>query len=148
MSSRVSRPLLVLFLVVLANYLSQIPYALHLYGLNVNPRGVVLLGLTFAWFLIGFWLLIWRMPIGYWLTLAFLGTQFLFYFENEIIRMFDGYGLIYHLTNFKDPVVWAVELIGNINFIVAAFFLYYLARNRRALLEGSSDSIRGVIGGR
>ncbi len=147
MSSRFSRPLLVLFLVVLANYASQIPYALHLYGLNVNPRGVVLLGLTFAWFLIAFWLLFQRTTIGYWLTLAFLAVQVLFYFENEIVRMFDGYGLVYHLTNFKDPVVWAVELMGNINFIVAAFFLYSFVRNSRALLEGSSGAIQGIVRG-
>ena len=48
----------VLFVIVLANYLSQIPYNLQLYGLNENPRGALLLGLTLAWALIAFWLLL------------------------------------------------------------------------------------------
>jgi hypothetical protein len=148
MSPRFSRPLLVLFLVVLANYLAQIPYSLHLYGLNENPRGVVLLGTTFVWFLAGFWLLMRGKASGYWLTLAFLAVQFLFYFDNQIILMFYGYGLIYHLTHFDDPVIWAVELVGDVNFVVAAFFLYYLARNRRALLdEGLSRRAERVIRG-
>jgi hypothetical protein len=137
MFTKSSRPLIVLFLVVLANYLSQIPYNLHLYGLNVNPRGAGLLGLTLVWFLIGFWLLVWKKPIGYWLTMAFLAVQFLFYFNNEIVRMFDGYGLLYHLTDFHDPVIWPVFLMGDVNFFAAAFFLYYLARNKSAVLSGT-----------
>jgi len=128
------RPLLILLLVVLANYLSQIPYDLHLYGLNVNPRGVALLGLTLVWFLTGFWLLLRRSAIGYWLLVAFLTVQVLFYFDNEILLMLYGYGLIYHLTNFRDLVVWAVELVGDVNFIAAAYFLYYLGRNKSALI--------------
>lgn len=134
MNQRFSRPLHFLFLVVLANYLSLIPYHLHLYGLSVDPRGVALLGPTFAWFLIGFWFLFRRWSIGYWMVLAFLAVQFIFYFKNDIINMLYGYGLAYHLTRFDDPIIWAVELLGDINFIVATFFLYYLARNRRALL--------------
>ena len=133
LNPKFSRPLLYLFAVVMANYLVQIPYALHQYGPNINPRGVLLLGSTLAWFLIGFFLLLRGKPSGYWLTLAFVAVQFLFYFNNEIIRMLDGYGLIYHLTTFKDPVVWAVELIGQINFAAAAFYLYYLVRHRAAL---------------
>ena len=147
-SQRYSRPLLLLFFVVLANYLSQIPYYLHLYGLRVDPRGEALLGPTLAWFLIGFWFLFRRRPTGYWLIHAFLAVQFLFYFKNDTINMLYGYGLIYHLTKVDDPVIWAVELIGDVNFMVAAFFLHYLARNRRALLgEGVSGTVERVTRG-
>ena len=100
-----------------------------------------------AWFLIGFWFLFRRRPIGYWLTLAFLAVQFLFYFKNYVINMLYGYGLIYHLTKFDDPVIWAVELIGDVNLTVAAFYLYYLVRNRRVLLgKGVSRSAERAIG--
>lgn len=62
--------------------------------------------------------------------------------------MLYGYGLIYHLTKFDDPVIWAVELIGDINFLVAAFFLYYLARNRAVLLGGGlSGTAKRLIRG-
>ncbi len=133
--NRISRALLLLLVVVLANYLAQIPYDLHLYGSNVNPRGVFLLGLTFVWFVIGFWFLIQRRAIGYWLTLAFLVTQFVFYFNNEIVLMFYGYGLFFHLLNLKDKVIWAVELAGEINFVVAGYMIYYMLRNRSRLMQ-------------
>ncbi len=131
------RALWVLFAAVMLNYLMQVPYDLHLYGLNVSLRGVLLLGATLVWFLGGFYLLIARPGIGYWVMLAFLAVQVVFYFNNEIILMFYGYGMLYHLVTFKDPVVWATELVGEINFIAAVYFLYYFLRYRSRLLVPS-----------
>ncbi len=137
--NRIPRPLIFLFLVVAANYFAQIPSDWHLYRLQVNPRGVALLGMTLVWFLVGFWLLAQRRALGYWLTLAFLVVQFIFYFDNQIILMFYGYGLVYHLFKFDDLVIWAVELVGDINFIVAGYFIYYLMHNRSRFIGESSD---------
>ncbi len=139
MMDRIPRSLLFLFLVVSANYLAQIPYDWHLYRLQVNPRGVALLGMTLVWFLVGFWYLIQRKALGYWLTLAFLVVQFIFYFDNQIVLMFYGYGLVYHLFKLDDLVVWAVEMVGDINFVVAGYFIYYLIRNRSRFIGESSD---------
>ncbi len=50
-------PLRLLFAAVAINYLAQIPYSLHLYGFNENPRGAVLLGFTRVWFHVAFGLL-------------------------------------------------------------------------------------------
>ncbi|MGB8645843.1 MAG: hypothetical protein WCF84_11445 [Anaerolineae bacterium] len=124
----------VLFAAVIANYLAQIPYDLHLYGFSFNPRGVLLLGSTLVWFLVGFGLLVSRHALGYWLTLAFIAVQVVFYFNNEIILMFYGYGLLYHLTTFKDPIIWATEFIGDVNFVAAVYFLYYFLRYKSRLL--------------
>lgn len=132
-------PLRLLFAAVLLNYLAQIPYNLHLYGLNLNPRGVLLLGFTFVWFVTGFWLLLQRQAIGYWLTLGFVAVQVLFYFYNQIILMFYGYGLLYHLTHIGDPVVWVVQMIGNVNAVAAAYGLVYLVRNRSALIQDNQS---------
>ncbi len=139
-SDKQMRPLYLLFFVVMLNYLSQIPYDLHLYGLNWNPRGVALLGATLAWFLVGFGLLVRRLPIGYWLTLAFVALQLLFYFNNEIVLAFYGYGMPYHVTTLKDPVIWAVEMAGILNFFAAIFFLFYLLRRRSSLLDNRLSS--------
>jgi uncharacterized PurR-regulated membrane protein YhhQ (DUF165 family) len=44
MTRRDGVQLLVLVVVVLANYLAQIPYSLHLYGSSLSGRGALLLG--------------------------------------------------------------------------------------------------------
>jgi hypothetical protein len=127
-----------LFLIILVNYLAQIPYTLHLYGFHVNPRGAALLALTFAWFLVGYWLMWRRQAIGYWMTCAFLVAQCLFY--NEIVLMWYGYGFIHHLLDLHDPVVWAVQLIGTINFVFAAFSPVYFLRYGKAFRESLQGS--------
>ena len=120
--------------VVLANYVAQVPYALHLYGLRVNPVGTGLLVLTLGWFLIGWWLMARRIGAGYWITLAFLVTDFGFYLFNEIQGWVHGYGAVFHLTRFSDPILWAVFLVGYLNFIAAGYLLWMLAARRKELV--------------
>lgn len=133
-------PLRILFAAVLLNYLAQIPYNLHLYGVSLNPRGMLLLGATFLWFLVGMFLFVQRNPFGYWLTLSFVAVQVLFYFNNEIVLAFFGYGLPYHLTHIGDPVVWTTIMIGALNSIAAAYALFYLLKHRVELLSEMTKS--------
>lgn len=127
------RQLGVLLAIVLVNYLAQIPYAAHQYGWNVDLRGVALLAATLLWFVVGFALLLRGRSVGWWLTCAFLFVQFVFYFRNEILLIPAGYGFVFHLRDWRDPLLWAVFLIGDINFVASGYFLAYLLVHRREL---------------
>jgi hypothetical protein len=131
---------LVLVALVLANYLAQIPYSLHLYGWSWSARGALLLGATFVWFAASVALLLRGRAAGYWLLLSFLAVEFAFYFRNEVLLIPAGYGLTYHLTHARDALLWVVFLIGDVNFVAAGYFLWFLvsrwsplARRRPAL---------------
>lgn len=130
MMNSITSKLNILFVIVISNYLAQIPYNIHLYGGKYNPSGVLLLLFTLIWFLIGFILLRKKVMIGYWIFLSYLFTVFLFYFNSLIIMMFFGYGLIYHLMRFNDMILWWVFLIGDINFFAAGFYNYYLLKRK------------------
>jgi hypothetical protein len=129
-SSRERRALQVLAALVLANYLAQLLYALHLYGSSVNGRGVLLLGTALVWFLAGMVLLFCNRSAGYWLLLSYLVTEFVFYFRNEILLIPAGYGLPYHLVHVQDSLLWTVFLIGDLNFLAAGYFICYLLIGR------------------
>lgn len=130
MKSKRSVALFILFIIVITNYIAQIPYDLHLYGGRYNSVGILLLGITFAWFIIGILLTLTKIKLGYWILLSFLLAQFIFYFYGQIIMMIVGYGLLYHLLRFKDMILWWVFFIGDINFFAAGFYIYYLLKNR------------------
>jgi hypothetical protein len=106
MTRRDGVQLLVLVVVVLANYLAQIPYSLHLYGSSLSGRGALLLGATFTWFAASAALLLRGRAAGYWLLLSFLAVEFAFYFRNEVLLIPAGYGLPYHLTHTRDTLIW------------------------------------------
>jgi hypothetical protein len=76
-------PLVVLFWVVIADYAAQIPYYLVNYsiphGSAPTLRSLVLLGMTLAWFLIGYFALLQGRRVGYWLLLSFLLIEGVFY---------------------------------------------------------------------
>jgi hypothetical protein len=118
--------LLVLVAVVLANYLAQIPYALDLYGSSWSGRGALLLGVSFVWFAAGVPLLLRGRAAGYWLLLSFVAVELAFYFHNEVLLIPVGYGLPYQLTHARDALLWVVFLIGDVNFVVAGYFLWFL----------------------
>lgn len=123
-----------LFIIVLLNYLVQIPYDIHLYHGRFNPEGVGLLLFTLFWFLSGFVLFMQNKKIGYWIFLSFLIVQFAFYFENEILLSFFGYGIIWHLFHVNDVVRWTAFFIGDLNFFMATYYSYYLLRRRKLFL--------------
>lgn len=132
---------LVLVAVVLANYLAQIPYSLHLYGSSWSGRGALLLGATFVWFASGAALLLRGRASGYWLLLSFLAVEFAFYFRNEVLLIPVGYGLPYHLTHAGDALLWVVFLIGDVNFLAAGYFMWFLI-SRRVPLAGRRPATR------
>lgn len=121
--------LLVVFVVVMANYVAQIPYYLRLYYFphHAPPAlwGTLALAATLAWFLVGFALL-WRgRAAGYWLTLSFLVTETGFYLYNEINQIAHGYAPFFHLSN-TDPTLWTVFAIGYLNMVAGVCFVVTL----------------------
>jgi hypothetical protein len=123
--------------VVGANYLAQIPYYLHLYyfphGALPSASGSALLGLTLVWFLVGYAQLVRGSVKGYWLLLSFLVTEVFFYAHNIFTQVTHGYPPFFHLQN-HDPILFTVFAIGYLNMLMGVYFLYYLARWRRALV--------------
>jgi hypothetical protein len=131
------RPLIrffwVVLVVVLANYAAQVPYAAHLRK-SPSISGSLLLGATFAWFLIGYVGLLHGARLGYWILLSFLLTEVGFYAYNLINQTRHGYPPFMHLQE-RDPILFVVFAIGYVNMLAGAAFILYLLRQRRALLR-------------
>jgi hypothetical protein len=119
--------------IVLLNYAAQVPYAADLYGTHLNVAGAALLGATLAWFLVGLWGLADGRRAGYLVLLAYAATQVAFYFHGQVLLAFVGYGMVYALTHARDGVVWAVFLVGDLNFVAAVGAAAYLVVRRRSL---------------
>ncbi len=129
---------IILFLLILANFLAQIPYYLHLYynpnNLLAQLRGGFLLLIVFAVFLLASFLLFKRTVIGYWLMVMFLAVEFLFYVWNTLGGVLHGYGFLYHLAN-PDLILRAVFAIGYVNLFVSGYFLCLLLLKRATFLD-------------
>ena len=126
--------LLVMFVVVVANYVAQVPYYLRLYYFphHAPPAlwGSLALAATLAWFLVG-WALLWRgRATGYWLTFSFLVVESGFYLSNEINQVAHGFPPFFHLAN-PDPVLWTVFAIGYLNMVAGIVFVVTLLVWRR-----------------
>lgn len=128
-----SLPISLYTAVVIANYLAQVVYALHLYGTAFSRSGALLLGGTLAWFLIALGLYRAGRRIGFGLFFAYTTAQFLFYFDTEVIGALLGSGLPYQLGRTQDLIVWLTFLVGDLNFVAAAGLLIYLLRHRGAV---------------
>ncbi|HEU0025911.1 MAG TPA: hypothetical protein VFQ25_02245 [Ktedonobacterales bacterium] len=129
--------LVVVFVVVVANYIAQVPYYLRLYYFphHTPPAlwGSLALAATLAWFLAG-WALLWRgRSVGYGLTLSFLVVETGFYLYNEVNQVAHGFPPFFHLAN-PDPVLWTVFAIGYLNMVAGIVFIAMLLASRRALL--------------
>lgn len=118
--------MIVIGVVVGANYAAQVVYTSHLYGLHFNWLGGLLLGATLAWFVCGLILTGLGRSAGFWLLVSYFLAVFLFYFRNEILLIPSGYGMTYHLLHVSDPVLWWVFLIGDLNLLAAAVFIAWL----------------------
>ena len=140
---------IVLFLLILANFIAQVPYFLHLYykpGMNflAEARPFLLMGFVFAIFLVGSILLFKRAIAGYWLLLLFLAVEFLFYLWNTAGEVMHGYGLFFHLQN-PDLLLKIVFAIGYINLFASGYFLCLLLLRRNNFLDHNSG-IRSETG--
>ena len=132
------RPITLFAMAVAANYVVQVPYALHLYGMAFSRTGALLLMATLVWFLLALWLFRRGSRAGYWLLLGYALVQLAFYLNSEVLMSFRGFGLPYHLTHTSDLIVWLAFVIGDLNFLAAAIAAFYLIRHRRTYLRPTS----------
>lgn len=117
-----------LFAITAVNYLAQIPYYIHFYGVHhvtPSPLGTALLGCTFVLFLVGFFLTLAGRVIGWWLLLGFLALEFAFYVLHNLS------GAFLQDLPLSDPLFLVVSLIGYVNTIAAAIYLVVLLRGRK-----------------
>ncbi len=129
----------ILFLLILANFIAQVPYFLRLYyrpGMNflAEARPFLIMGFVFVVFLIASILLFKRTIAGYWLMLMFLAVEFLFYLWNTVGEVVHGYGLFFHLQN-PDLLLKIVFAIGYINLFAAGYFICLLLLRRDDFLD-------------
>ena len=130
---------IILFLLILANFIAQVPYFLHLYykpgmSLLAEARPFLIMGFVFAVFLAASILLFRRTVAGYWLMLAFLTVEFLFYLWNTVGEVVHGFGLFFHLQN-PDLLLKIVFAIGYINLFASGYFLCLLLLKRTDFLD-------------
>ncbi len=125
-----------LFATILANFIAQIPYFLHLYATPQHPfpdlKSSLLMGSVLALFLAGYGLMQRRVKAGYYVLVFYLSVEFLFYLWNIAGGVVHGYGLFFHLGD-RDPILWAVNAIGYVNFFAAGYFLLLLITKRHEL---------------
>lgn len=130
----------VLLVVVAANYLAQIPYYLHVYyfprGAPPSVSGTMLLGLTCAWFVLGYVGTFQGRTAGYWLLLTYLVAEVSFYAMNLVTQVTHGYAPFFHLQT-RDPILFVVFGIGYLNLLVGIAYLSYLLRHRRTPITSS-----------
>jgi len=132
---------IILFLLILANFIAQIPYYLHLYynpnNLLAQLRGGFLLLIVFVLFLLASFLFFKRTVIGYWLIVIFLAVEFLFYVWNTLGGVIHGYSFFYHLAN-PDLILRAVFAIGYVNLFASGYFLCLLLLKRATFLDSQA----------
>ena len=137
-SKNIRVQVIILFLLILANFIAQIPYYFHLYynpnNLLAEARGVVVMLFVFGVFLLASVLLFKRRVLGYWLMVVFLAVEFLFYLWNTVGEVIHGYGLFYHLNN-PDFLLKAVFAIGYVNLFASGYFLGLLLVKRSHFLD-------------
>src|SRR6266567_2338677 len=132
-SKNIRVQVIILFLLILANFIAQIPYYFHLYynpnNLLAQAKGELIMLCVFAAFLLASTLLFKRRALGYWLMLIFLSVEFLFYLWNTLGEVIHGYGLFFHLNN-PDFLLKIVFAIGYMNLFVSGYFLGLLFLKR------------------
>ena len=137
-SKNIRIQVIILFLLILANFIAQIPYYLHLYynpnNVLAQAKGGLLLLFVFGVFLLASILLFKRQVLGYWLMVIFLAVEFLFYLWNTIGEVIHGYGLFFHLNN-PDLLLRAVFAIGYVNLFASGYFLALLLLKRSRFLD-------------
>lgn len=142
-TNKIMRQVGILFALVLANFMAQIPYFFHLYyrsqPLFISMRSFLVLGFVFAFFLAASFLLFYRQRIGYFLMVAFLSVEFLFYLWGLVGSTLHGYMLFFQLNN-PDLLLRIVYSIGYLNFFASGYFLYLILRHRNFFIDGSFQS--------
>jgi hypothetical protein len=129
---------IILFLLILANFIAQIPYYFHLYynpnNVFAQAKGGLIMLFVFGVFLLASVLLFKRQVLGYWLMVIFLTVEFLFYLWNTLGEVMHGYGLFFHLNN-PDLLLRGVFAIGYVNLFASGYFLGLLLLKRSRFLD-------------
>ena len=137
-SKNIRIQVIILFFLILANFIAQIPYYLHLYynpnNVLAQARGGLLLLFVFGVFLLASILLFKRQVLGYWLMVMFLAVEFLFYLWNTLGEVMHGYGFFFHLNN-PDLLLRVVFAIGYVNLFASGYFLALLLLKRSRFLD-------------
>jgi hypothetical protein len=123
-----------LFAITALNYVAQIPYYIHFYGVYhvaPSPLGLTLLVLTFVFFLAGFFLTLRNRRSGWWLLLAFLAVEFAFYVVHDLS------GAFLHDLPVSDPLFLVVSLIGYLNTVAALVYLIVMLRGRQQVFAAA-----------
>ncbi len=123
--------LYVLFAVTVLNYVAQIPYYMHFYGVHhVAPSalGMVLLALTFALFLAGYVYTLRGHRFGGRILFGFLALEFVFYLLHNLS------GAFLQDLPVSDPLFLIVSLIGYLNTIVAFVYLILMLKDWKLFL--------------
>jgi hypothetical protein len=111
------------------NYLAQVPYYFHNsyfpYHIFPSISGILLLGMTLAWFLVGYIGFQKKSRFGYPVLVSFLTVEALFYFLSVLSGAF-----IFQLEN-PSVLLKIIFLIGYISGGVAGYFAYTLIRYRK-----------------
>ncbi len=122
-----------MFVLILANFVAQVPYFFHLYfgtqSWLISARSFLILGAVFAFFLIASFLLFKRQRGGYPLMIVFLSIEFLFYLWGAISSTVRGYGpfpLVYH----PDLLLKIIYSIGYLNLFASGYWLVLLLTHR------------------
>ncbi len=124
--------LYVLCAITVLNYVAQIPYYIHFYGVHgaaPSPLGVVLLALTFLLFLAGYVFTLQGRRLGGWLLLGFLVLEFAFYVLHNLS------GAFLKDLPLHDPLFLVVSLIGYLNTLVALVFAVLMIRDHKVFLR-------------
>jgi len=137
MSRNFKRQVDILFVLILANFIAQVPYTIHLYGVSrlatISP-GIIAMYVVFALFLVGYFLFRQKRVFGYWVLVIFLALEFLFYLWDFVGSLMHGFSLFFQLSN-PDPILRAVFAIGYINLFASGYFLFLLLYKKSALLK-------------
>ena len=127
----------VCFALVLANFVAQVPYFLHLYAgtqaFAISLRSFLIIGAVFAVFLAAMALLYKGLRAGYWLALLFLAAEFLFYLLGALESTLHGYGLFFQVYN-PDLILRVIYSIGYLNLFASGYFLFLVLRFRHYFL--------------
>jgi hypothetical protein len=136
--------LLVLYaVVVLANYVAQVPYALDLYGSRVSLIGATLLLATLGWFLVGLTLAVRRARIGSIVLLAYAAAQVAFYGATDLLGTLFGAGIPYQLLHARDAIVCMAFVAGDFSLVASLLWLVAAARSwlRRSPPTGLGSNV-------
>lgn len=121
----------VLLGITVLNYVAQIPYYIHFYGVHhvaPTPFAIAFLLVTFALFLAGYVLILQAKPAGGWLLLAFLVLEFGGYLLHNLS------GAFLHDLPTNDLLFFTISLIGYLNFAVSLIYLLIIVKNRHLFL--------------